>query len=108
MKHEADGLYYLTKQMLVDGYACRPGVDEAFGERKQRAVATLRSVTRFGDRPYTRLGWLADRMRELGKITDDEWQSYDRARDNAQSSINQAQAFMDLLLARAKREGLVS
>lgn len=110
MKHEADGVYYVTHKMLADNKACI------------ESHATLARITGIQDRDkqipitfkllhhyhrargtpttFTDLWYLANILRRKRRITLAE------ADFVAGYAINQTpRAFMDMLARRAKREG---
>lgn len=105
--HPADGLYYLDAEMLARGDACRTGI------RAFEAVAggtsaplTLQLVIEVQSL-CSCIAWAASVMGEGRKVTTGEYWQFSSEYRGARSTRAAARAFMDLLLARAKREGLV-
>ena len=116
MKHKADGLYYVTRNMLAKVNACAIGRAQAVPNKgaSEPLPITLKEARRLGDFPRSRLTWAAIILHSSGRITDAEIAVYRNQRDHIsrfsaqrRQPMQQAQAFMDLLHARAKREGLV-
>lgn len=102
-KHKADGLYYVTYDMLREAGACHVAelVRNEFKAGDYTKIPITKHNVAWLYNSYGGLYWAALRMLEKGKVTDDEHTKFDYSDNNI------AQAFMDMLLSRAKREGLV-
>lgn len=103
MKHPADGIYYVTGAMLRKRGAC--GVLKIFmrtanvRQMSKPVPITLDLLEKF-HRVADGIVWAASRLVEIGAVSwEEEWEAF-----CTHGRYNPAM-FMDLLAARAKREG---
>lgn len=103
--HPADGLYYVTYNMLLNAGACyvAGAIANHFTTDPQfeQIPITLHNVS-WLDTMHGGLHWASARMFDRDKVTESEYDSF-----LSGSGRGRSKAFMDMLLSRAKREGLV-
>lgn len=115
--HPADGLYATSVDRLWQVGAClrgRRAFSAAAARINGRAPGshgdvriTLRLLHGIAER-YRCLPWLIDQMRGAEHISYSDWSKAHDALAEAFGSADKARVVMDLLLTRAKREGLVA
>lgn len=106
-EHPADGIYYVDYKMLVRYRACdfhRERWYRFFGFG--RVPLTLKVVSKMHTSTNHCVGWAVYKMNDKWKITASEFKAYVDAIERGNDYTEDGRrAFMDLLAARARREG---
>lgn len=109
LSHPADGLYDTSAAELRKAGACQGQSDRfraMFG--RGRVLMTLENVTKARDGFGAHLSIAVKLMNDRERVTVSEAHAFDRVYWPAGNSKVEAKAFMDLLLARAIREGRIT
>lgn len=106
-EHPADGIYYVDYRMLKGKRACHRQYKRwlsFFGVKDiPITLSVLRKMQTLGDEC---VHWAARCMFYSSQITGNEFRAFDRAYFTGHEGVcNECTAFMDLLAARARREG---
>ena len=103
MKHPADGIYYVTGEMLKRRGACnayRSLMRVANANDMDEPILITRDILRKFQAEDSGFAWAMDKMLDSGIVTGAEAHFY-----YVSCSWDLSKGFMDILQARAKREG---
>lgn len=108
MKHEADGLYYMTLKLARDNGACamaRLAWERLYGS--SQVLVTLAQMTEFCRHYRGAAAWLTYKLYRKGLITARQRDHYERLSSYAwgASLAEEARGIMNMLAVRARNEG---
>lgn len=106
MKHEADGLYYLDEEILTRARACEEQASRWYAKfGRGKVPMTLRRIQAMHDEDNRCVAWCMDAMRDSRFITEEEWDRWGYKYASTWCPREECLTLMDLLAARARREG---